>query len=323
MIAYHGGGAVRLWVMHVTDRLNGRNGPGPFASEPWWEYVPTVLAQALPWTPLALAGSLRSLGRAFSRRSGDRMIQLQLPAMIVAGDRLLWVWAVAPLALLALASVKNAHYAIAAQIPWSIWTALALARLAVSLRHRDLSRSKLRFAACAGFASLALLYGMCLWLVAPWFDRRGVEWAFYESVSRQVPPATSIALLYDEWDRLPYEGPFGSVPHDLAVRLFYLGRPACWHNGIESLLGHDQSCERCLQSRLRPVQATDAAVPLHSAFGIIGRRRDLPALEQFGNVEIIASGPNIRADRTYDLFRFSPDGHNGRLSHQMNPRAAY
>ena len=161
MIVCHGGGAVTLWLMHVTDRLSGPTGPGPFASEPWWEYVPTLLAQALPWTPFAFAGSCRSLRRAFSRvarvvRPANRQGQNQLPAIVVAGDRLLWVWTAVPLALLSMATVKNAHYAIAAQVPWSIWTALELARLGETLRRRGWRRSKLRFAACAGFASLAL-----------------------------------------------------------------------------------------------------------------------------------------------------------------------
>ena len=43
-----------------------------------------------------------------------------------------------------------------------------------------------------GFAALALAYGLGFWLLGPWFDRRGVEWAFYESVSRQVPAQRSL-----------------------------------------------------------------------------------------------------------------------------------
>ena len=255
MIVCHGGGAVRLWLMHITDRLSNQSGPGPFAGEPWWEYVPTVLAQALPWTPLAFAGSYRSLRRAFSRLdwAADRQGPMQLPAIVVAGDRLLWVWTAVPLALLSMATVKNAHYAIAAQVPWSIWTALALARLGESLRRRGFARSTLRSAACAGFASLALLYGTCLWLIAPRFDRRGVEWAFYETVGRGLPAATSLTFLYDDWDRLPYECPFGSFPHDLAVRLFYLGRPACWHQA-HRLSAREQP--RRLQCRAPLYQST-------------------------------------------------------------------
>src|SRR5262249_24735254 len=80
MFVIHGGPALALWKMHLADRLGGAPIAGVFASEPWWEYVPTVLAQALPWAPLALVGSVRSLGRALlgSRREGHSTIW-QLP----------------------------------------------------------------------------------------------------------------------------------------------------------------------------------------------------------------------------------------------------
>ncbi len=39
---------------------------------------------------------------------------------------------------------------------------------------------------------------------------------------------------------------------------------------------------------------------------LIGRDRDLPALGQLGQVEIVARGPSIRWDRTYTLFRVTP-----------------
>jgi 4-amino-4-deoxy-L-arabinose transferase-like glycosyltransferase len=311
MIAWHGNGALALWAMHVTDRLSGPKGNGPFASEPWWEYVPTLVAQALPWTPLAIAGSYRSLRRALSRlvpvaRPGKLPKGPNLPAVVVIGDRLLWVWTLAPLGLLTLATVKNAHYAIPAQVPWSIWAALALARIGESLRRRGWDRAALRHATQGGFAALALIYGLGLWLLAPWFDRRGVEWAFYESAGRRIPPAMSIAFLYDDWDRLPYEGPFGSIPHDLAVRLFYLARPACWHSGAESLLAHDQCAGGCSQHPSTPGHGTGTPGAIDSTFAVIGRGRDLPALEQLGQVEIIARGPSVRADRTYALFRVTP-----------------
>ena len=130
MVVQHGYGALCLWTMHVSDRLIRQQGPGPFAGEPWWEYIPGLLAQALPWTPLALAGAWRSLVRALmrSQQTGDNVEWCRYRPWIVAGDRLLWVWAVVPLGMLALAPVKNAHYAISTQVPWSIWAALALAR---------------------------------------------------------------------------------------------------------------------------------------------------------------------------------------------------
>jgi hypothetical protein len=36
---------------------------------------------------------------------------------------------------------------------------------------------------------------------------------------------------------------------------------------------------------------------------VIGRDRDLPALERLGPVEILARGPSARWDRAYALFR--------------------
>src|SRR5262249_51305047 len=139
---------------------------------------------------------------------------------------LLWAWSAAPLALLALATVKNAHYAIAAQVPWSIWAALGLSRLASRLVRRGRTPARLRRAALAGFAGVGLAYGLGFWLLGPRLDRRGAEWAFYESAARLLPPGAPVTFLYDDWDRNPYESPFGAFPHDLAVRLFYLRRPA-------------------------------------------------------------------------------------------------
>ncbi len=130
MVAWHGFGALALWTMHVTDRLAAH--PGEFAGERWWEYTPGLLIQVMPWTPLAFIGAWHSLRRAIvgraSRAGANSEAENAVPASVVAGDRLLWAWSAAPLALLALATVKNAHYAIAAQVPWSIWAALGLAR---------------------------------------------------------------------------------------------------------------------------------------------------------------------------------------------------
>ena len=113
-------------------------------------------------------------------------------------------------------------------MPWSIWAALGLSRLAGRLARRGWCPPRLRRAAFAGFAALGLAYGLGPWLLGPWLDRRGVEWAFYESAGRLVPPGAPVTFLYDDWDRNPYESPFGAFPHDLGVRLFYLGGRRRW-----------------------------------------------------------------------------------------------
>ena len=246
----------------------------------------------------------------------------QLPAIVVTGDRLLWVWTAVPLALLALATVKNAHYAIAAQVPWSIWAALALATARRNAAAPRLESTGAARRARIGFARMALLYGMCLWLIAPCFDRRGVEWAFYESVGRRLPATASLAFLYDDWDRLPYECPFGSFPHDLAVRLFYLGRPACWHQGTESLLECQHAGARRGRAPVDPLVSIGAAGWSDTDFTVVGRERDLPELERLGRVEVLAR-TIIRADRSYSLFRISPRSGADRLSRQTGSRVVY
>ena len=262
--------ALGLCTSHVADRLGAA--PGPFAGEPWWGYGLAYFWQTLPWTPLAIVAARASWRRARRERGGP--------------DRLLWAWAVLPAALVSLASVRNAHYLIYALPPWSILSALGLVRLGERLGVRGWSPSRLRGATVGLFAAVGLSYAMTYTLLLPRFDRRGAEWAFYERAGRLVEKDEPLTLVYDwpDQDRFPYPTPFGPMPHDLAVRLFYLDRPATW----------------CL--RAEAIAAGSARRP----FAVIGRERDEAALRRFGTVEVVARGPKTRSDRAYLLYRVAP-----------------
>ena len=234
--------ALGLWAWHVADRLAER--PEQFAGEPWWEYGPALLGQVLPWTPLALAGAGRSLARAVRRRDdpaagadgAGRPPALGLggragrPAL--AGDG------------------QAAHYTIHALPPWSIWAALGLTRLGGRLERRGWSPARLRRVAWSASRASG-------WPAA-WASRcsaRGSTRAGGSSGPSTRPPAGAsgpgepLALLYDDWDRLPYPTPFGPVPHDLGVRLFYLDRPACWRFGVDELAEQPPASARGAPSR--------------------------------------------------------------------------
>jgi 4-amino-4-deoxy-L-arabinose transferase-like glycosyltransferase len=287
MVLTHGPKVAELWVMHITQRLGTPPRHGPFAGETWPAYGFNIFGQALPWVPLTLSGAWQSLGRALR---GTHSYQ-----GLAAGDRLLWAWSVAPLTLVSVASARNAHYTIYALIPWSIWAALGLARLGARLLARGFSPMRLGGWTVGTFTVLGLIYGLGFWLLAPWLAHRGTEWGFYDAVGRQLPVHEPLVLLYDDWDRDPYPTPFGPIPHDLAVRLYYLIRPACWHFKLAQLEAHLGG--RCAQGTQR--ESTDTVL-------VIGRQRDVPVLEQLGRVEFLAQGPCVRWDRTYLLARVRP-----------------
>ena len=266
--------AVSLWALHVTDRLASH--PEHFIGGPWWQYGPAILGQALPWTPLALLGAWPSLLRAVGRGGRGGV------------DRLLWAWAVVPVLVLSAATVKNAHYAIHALPPLATWAALGLARVGGRLRRRrGWSPGRIHASAAALFVGLGLACGLGHLGLGPRFDRRGGEWAWCEAVGREVAPAVPLVVLYEDWDRKPYPTPFGPVPHDWAVRLYYLGRPASWRQGASDLLD-------------RP------PAPTAAPYALLARRRDLPALAGLGHVEAWMEGPGDRFDREFTLFRVTP-----------------
>ncbi|HWE35168.1 MAG TPA: glycosyltransferase family 39 protein [Isosphaeraceae bacterium] len=271
LVAWRHPNALSLWTLHVADRLAAR--PEHFAGERPWEYAIAPLWQGLPWTPLALAGAWRSWPRARADRGGV--------------DRLLWAWAVVPAALVSLATVRNGHYLIYSLPPWSLWSAGALDRLGDRMLSKGWSVSRWRRIVSIGMGFLAASYAVGLGWVGPALERRGAEWAFYEEAGRRLGQGESLAIVYDDWDRKPYPSPFGPMPHDLAVRLYYLRRPASWREGVDDL-------------RARP------PCPADRPFAVIARERDVPALRGLGRVEVVARGPSSRWDRVFALYRVRP-----------------
>lgn len=271
--------ALGLWVHHLADRMGGPS--RTFASESWGEYLLAPFWQTLPWTPLAVAGMARSCRRA----RGDRL----------GPDRLLVAWAIVPALIVSMASVRNAHYLLPALPPWSIWTALSLVRLGERLDRRRYGVGTGRRVMLGVGATLGVGIAMGFAVLGPRFDRRGVEWAWYARASSQLAVNEPLVLVYDDWDKAPYPTPFGPIPADLAVRLFYLDRsPApSWHRGPETL---------------RPPSRT---------FAVIARERDREALSRWGPITTLESSPPLRRDRTYQLWRITPEGHASRLAASM------
>jgi hypothetical protein len=308
MLAQHGYNALSLWTMHISNRVFVPPGAGAFAGESWPEYVFGLIGQGLPWAPLALVGAWRSLVRVcFSSQFLRSRVSAQVATRVVASDRLLCAWAFVPLGLLTLAPVRNAHYAISAQIPWSIWAALTLGRIrwCQGFWFRPDCISPIRLVRI-GFGLLALVYGLGFWALGPWLDRRGPEWAFYETAGQEIPTGVPVTFIYDDWDRKPYESRFGLIPHDLAVRLFYLDRSACWHTEPGTLLVHSHLQDGTLPHFAPVVSNRCPAGTRNGLLAVIGRNRDLPILEQLGRVDVIAQGPTTRRDRSYVLFQVVP-----------------
>ncbi|WP_165071442.1 ArnT family glycosyltransferase [Paludisphaera rhizosphaerae] len=267
MLRQHGEGAASLWFMHVADRLGPQVGHGFFAGEKPGEYLVSLLAQGMPWVPLAILGGWLSIRRR------------------EAGDKLLWAWSAVPLAMVSLPGGRNGHYAIYAIIAWSTWAAIALDLLGDRLVAIGRPVARVRRLAVATFVLLAAGFGVGFGLIAPRFEHRSAEPTFYEEVGRLVPADEPIVLLYDDWDREPYPTPFGPIPHDLGVRLYYMGRRASW-----------------------TINEAPPSLPPTPSVAVLARDRDRAALEQSGAVEVLAKGPEARWDRAFTLFRVRPDG---------------
>jgi 4-amino-4-deoxy-L-arabinose transferase-like glycosyltransferase len=296
MIAQHGFRITDLWVLHIAERLYPSQGHGPFAGESWGWYILNVLGQGLPWTPLAVIGAWYSRRGILQRwKPKHNWVMVNGLGLLSSKTRLFGCWVIVPLILVSVTRARNAHYAIHSMIPWSIYAALGLTALGRHMEGHQWPLTYLWRFVGSVFVVLAVGYGFGSWLVAPWVDRHRGELRFYETARCRVLPGEPLVLLYDDWDRDPYPTPFGPVPHDLAVRLYYLSRSACWHFDAGGLIAHGSTCPS--QTRCH-VSATSLAV--------IGRERDLCELKELGHVEVLCKCPETRWDRTYVLARVWP-----------------
>ncbi len=101
---------VELWNSDYAGRLTDG-----YMGEPAWYYAVNLPYILLPWSPVAVLGLA-------STRAGVRG-QGRTP------ERLLWVWALAPLLLLSIPQGKHHHYLLSALTPWAILSAVGLVRL--------------------------------------------------------------------------------------------------------------------------------------------------------------------------------------------------
>lgn len=261
--------ALHLWILHIRDRINSR--PTEFSGESLYQYSFAYFWQTLPWTPFAILGMWRS--RQLLRRDAASKPSI---------ERFLWIWTVVPALLVSCAAARNAHYLLYSYPPWSIWAALSLNR--AFERFADRGR-RLFITACLLIALICIVY---YGLIARKLDHRGKEWKFYQEIHSLIQNRReTVCFLYDDWDRKPYHTPFGSIPHDLGVRLFYLNRPlVIWSDDPFSI---DQEPSR----------------KQNTSIFVVARERDLPVLRKLGDVKYLITGAQSRWDRRFLLFEIA------------------
>ena len=144
--------------------------------------------------------------------------------------------------------------------------------------------------------TLAAFYGLGFWLIGPRFDHSASEWAFYKMVGQQVPRRAR-PLLYFMMIGIVTHTRRPSVRFHMTwlSRLYYLERSASWYCDLEELTNH---------LRLRSPE-DETSVPRPPAF-VIGRDRDLPALQALGRVGVSGRSEGTRWDRKYILMRIWP-----------------
>ena len=96
-----------LWHSDYIGRL--KEGAFP---QPWWYYLANLPGAIAPWTPLAFVG-----------------LWLTRPASYRLAERLIWCWAILPIALFSFADGKHHHYLLPCVPAWAILSAMGARRV--------------------------------------------------------------------------------------------------------------------------------------------------------------------------------------------------
>jgi 4-amino-4-deoxy-L-arabinose transferase-like glycosyltransferase len=137
-----------VWQAETIGRAVGQLG-----SQPVWYYVPQVVLQTLPWSPLLFTAMRESFRKA--AKTGDRR------------ERFLWLWFCTQFALLTASAFKHHHYLMPALPALTLMTAPVAARLAAELFSGD-RRLTTRQTAAAAAVCVAVGIAVPLIIVGKW-----------------------------------------------------------------------------------------------------------------------------------------------------------
>lgn len=142
---------VDLWGSDYLGRINRG-----YMREPAWYYLPHLLLNLAPWTPVALLGLWLTRGKAWSEARSP--------------ERFLWFWAVAPVLVLSIPQGKHHHYLLSITAPWAVLAAVGILRLRQHLTDQEWLRRPYVALGAASVAAVAgvLLAGYLVPVVRPW-----------------------------------------------------------------------------------------------------------------------------------------------------------
>lgn len=142
---------VALWESDYMGRISGG-----YMREPWWYYLPHLLLNLAPWTPLAFVGLWLTHEKAWKQGRSP--------------ERFLWLWAIVPLIVLSIPKGKHHHYLLSICAPWAILASVGLLRAREWLQGQAwLQRPYIALTLLiVALESAILIVGQSLPRVQPW-----------------------------------------------------------------------------------------------------------------------------------------------------------